>query len=198
MHRVDTVPSSSLADLLPRNVVVELALVAGYAAFIGIFAQISVSLPFTPVPITGQTFAVLLGAAALGPWRATLGSLIYLVLGIAGVPWFAGGSHGVEVVASASFGYLVGFVVASWLVGRCAKSGWDRKPHTTALAMAAGNLAIYGFGVSWLAFVTGSGAIKAMQLGLFPFVPGDVLKLILATALLPGAWMAVRRFSGLR
>ncbi|MDA8372757.1 MAG: biotin transporter BioY, partial [Actinomycetota bacterium] len=106
-----------LSDQLARTRLADAMLVIAYAGFIGLSAQISVHLPFTPVPITGQTLAVLLGASVLGTSRALMGSGLYLVAGLIGVPWFAGGSGGVSVASSPTFGYIVGFIAASALVG---------------------------------------------------------------------------------
>lgn len=184
-----------LADLVAGSVVREVILVVGYAAFIGLFAQISVHLSFTPVPITGQTFAVLIGASALGWARAGAGSLLYAIVGLAGVPWFAGGTGGVKIASSPSFGYIVGFIACSVLVGVLAKAGWDRKAVGTALAMVIGNVVIYAFGVAWLAASIHVSALKAISLGMTPFLAGDLVKLVLATALLPGAWYGISKLS---
>lgn len=178
----------TLADLLPASLVTDLALIAGFAVLIGVFAQFTIPLPFTPVPVSGQTFAVLLGAAALGTRRATLGSLLYLGLGLVGLPWFAGGSGGLHIAVDPTFGYLVGFIAASAMVGALAERGLDRSPWTMALVMVAGNLVIYAFGVSVLALSLHVGAAKALALGMVPFLPGDAIKLVLAVILLPGAW----------
>lgn len=178
----------TLADLLPASLVTDLTLIAGFAVLIGVFAQVTIPLPFTPVPISGQTFAVLLGAAALGTRRATLGSLLYLGLGLVGLPWFAGGSGGLHIAVDPTFGYLVGFIAASALVGTLAERGLDRSPWTMALVMVAGNVVIYAFGVGVLALSLHVGAVKALALGMVPFLPGDAIKLVLAVILLPGAW----------
>jgi len=178
----------TLADLLPASLVTDLALIAGFATLIGVFAQLTIPLPFTPVPISGQTFAVLIGAAALGTRRATLGSVLYLGLGLVGLPWFAGGAGGLRVAADPTFGYLLGFIAASALVGLLAERRLDRSPWTMALVMVAGNVVIYAFGVSVLALDLHVGIAKALALGVVPFLPGDALKLVLAVILLPGAW----------
>lgn len=179
--------SEVLADLVPGSLVRDLALVGAYAASIGILAQVAVPLGFTPVPITGQTLAVLLGAAALGTWRAGAGAALYLGLGMAGVPWFTWAAGGATV------GYIVGFIAAAVLVGWLAERGFDRHPVKTAGAMVAGNLVIYAFGVPWLATVTGMSASEAVAAGAVPFVLGDLVKIAIATALLPTAWALVRR-----
>lgn len=177
-----------LVDALPGAWVRDAALVVGYACFVGVTAQVAIPLPFTPVPITGQTFGVLLGGMALGWRRGLLGMLLYTVAGLVGVPWFAQGNHGLSMLAAPSFGYIIGFIAAGLVVGRLAESGLDRKPHLTLLVMACGNLLIYAFGLAWLMAVLHVGIGKAAQLGLLPFLLGDAIKALLAAGLLPGAW----------
>ena len=178
----------TLADLLPRHRVRTVALVVGFALLTALAAQISFPLPWTPVPVSGQTFAVLLAGAALG-WRAGGASqLLYLVLGAVGLPFYADGSSGWEVVAGSTGGYLVGFVAAAALVGRLAERGQDRALLTSVPAMLAGTAVIYLFGVTWLAHVLDISAATAVEKGLAPFVLGDAVKLAAAGALLPAAW----------
>lgn len=184
-----------LADFLPKSLIRDVALVAGYAAFIGLFAQISFHLPFTPVPFTGQTFAVLLGAATLGWSRAALGSSLYALAGVAGVPWFAGGTSGLHVAVGPDFGYILSYVVVSIVVGRLAQSGLDRKLIGTIMTMTLGSVLIYVVGVTWLAFSLHLNALKAISLGMLPFLPGDAFKLALAAFILPATWHAVNRLS---
>ena len=184
-----------LADYVDGSILRNVLLVVGYAAFIGLFAQISFHLPFTPVPLTGQTFAVLIGAASLGWARAGAGSLLYALAGLAGVPWFAGATGGVQVASSASCGYIIGFIVCSVLVGMLAKAGLDRSFIGTSLIMMLGNVVIYAFGVAWLASSIHVSLAKAVSLGMTPFLIGDLVKLLVAALLLPGAWMAVNRFA---
>jgi biotin transporter BioY len=182
-----------LADVLPGDRVRDAVLVAAYAAFTGLAAQIAVKLPFTPVPITGQTFAVLLGAAALGWRRALAGMVLYLALGLAPwVPWFAEGG-GADMVQAPSFGYIVGFVAAAALVGWLAERGWDRTPPRTVVTMVAGNLVIYAFGLPFLMATVGVDLATGLELGVTPFLAGDALKILLAAGLLPGAWALVGR-----
>lgn len=182
-----------LADLWVGSVVRDVALVVGYAAFIGLFAQISFHLPFTPVPFTGQTFAVLLGAATIGWSRAAIGSVIYAAAGVAGVPWFAGATSGWHVAAGPDFGYILSYVAVSILVGALAEKGLDRSFSGTAGIMAVGSLVIYAFGVTWLAFALNVSAMKALSLGMLPFLPGDAFKLVLAAVILPVTWRTVNK-----
>lgn len=183
-----------LADLVPGGLVRDVALVAGAAAFTGLAAQVAIPLPFTPIPISLQTFAVLLSAAALGPMRAGAAMLLYLAAGIGGVPWFAEQRSG---IGFPSFGYIVGFAIAAVVVGALARRGADRTLHGTAAMMVLGNLVIYAVGVPYLALSIGVDLPTAVGLGLTPFLVGDGLKILLATGLLPATWrLAGRSGSG--
>ncbi|MGH2418742.1 MAG: biotin transporter BioY [Candidatus Limnocylindria bacterium] len=174
-----------LADLVPGALVRDVALVLAAAALTGIAAQISVPLPFTPVPISLQTLTVLLAGAALGPMRGGMAMLLYLVAGMVGVPWFSEQRSGIDFP---SFGYIVGFVLAAVVVGALARRGADRTVVGTVGLMIAGNLLIYVLGVAWLASSLGVTLIRALELGAIPFLVGDGLKIALAAALLPAAW----------
>lgn len=174
-----------LADLLPGAAVRDGLLVVGAAAFVGLLAQISIHLSFTPVPITGQTLGVLLAGTALGWWRAGAALMLYAVAGVAGVPWFAGHSSG---YASASFGYIVGFVAAAVLCGYLAGRGADRSVLRSLPAMIAAEVVIYAFGLTWLAIDLHLGASATISEGLTPFLAGDAIKAAIAAGLLPAAW----------
>lgn len=166
-------------------------LVAGGAVLTALMAQVSFHLPFTPVPITLQTLAVLLTGAALGSRRGALAQVLYVLMGIVGLPVFAGGTAGAAQVLGASGGYLVGFVVAGYVSGLLAERGWDRRARSAWAAMLAGEVAVYGFGLVWLARYVGWSHV--VVLGLLPFVVGDLLKMLAASAVLPGAWTLVGR-----
>jgi biotin transport system substrate-specific component len=170
-------------------------LVALGAGVVAAAAQASLPLPFTPVPVTGQTFAVLLVGASLGAGRGTASLVLYVLVGIAGAPVYADGAHGWAVVSGATGGYLVGFVAAAAITGRLAERRWDRRFSSALAAMLTGNIVIYLVGLPWLAIVLDTGLERTLELGLYPFVPGDVLKLYLAGMLLPGAWRLVTRLS---
>jgi biotin transport system substrate-specific component len=174
-----------LADLVPGGAVRDVALVAGAAALTGLAAQVAIPLPFTPVPLSLQTFAVLLSAAALGPHRAAAAMLLYLAAGVGGIPWFAEQRAG---VGFPSFGYIVGFVLAAVVVGALARRGSDRSVPGSMATMVLGNLVIYAVGVPYLALAIGVDLFTAVALGALPFLVGDALKILLAGGLLPAAW----------
>lgn len=179
-----------LADLVPGALARDALLVAGGAALTGLLAQIAFPVPGSPVPVTGQTFGALVVGAALG-WRRGIASLaLYLLVGVMGVPWFAGHSAG---YASASFGYVIGFVVAAGVVGALAGRGGDRDPARTIGTMIVGNLVIYAFGLSWLMADLHIGLGKAVSIGLTNYLPGDAIKILLAAGVLPAAWRLARR-----
>jgi len=177
-----------LADLLPGTLVRDALLVLGAASLVGVLAQVSVHLSFTPVPVTGQTLGVLLAGTALGWKRGTVAMSIYAIAGLIGVPWFAGHVSG---YVGASFGYIIGFVLCAGLCGYLAERGADRTILKSVPAMLAGEVVMYGVGVLWLAFDLHVGAGKALALGLTPFLIGDAIKAALAAGLLPSAWRLV-------
>ncbi|MBI4758069.1 MAG: biotin transporter BioY [Chloroflexi bacterium] len=158
---------------------------------VALSARISVPLPFSPVPVTGQTFGVLLVGALLGSRRGALSLLAYLGEGALGLPVFAGGTGGLVRLAGPTGGYLVGFVAAAFLVGRLCERGWDQRLPTAGAAMLLGNAVIYLLGLPWLARFVGPD--KVLALGLLPFIPGDLLKITLAALALPGGWALAHR-----
>ncbi len=170
----------------------DLGLILAGSLFVAILAQISIPLPFSPVPITGQTFAVLLVGAALGSRRGLASMALYILEGALGLPFFAGGSGGVHILFGATAGYLAGFLAAAYLTSWLAEHGWDRRFRSSILIFIGGNLIIYVFGVAWLAIVLGS-LQKAVLAGLLPFLIGDALKLLGAALALPAAWRLVER-----
>lgn len=169
----------------------DLLWVAGGSILIAWGAQISVRLPFTPVPITGQTLAVLLVGFALGPWRGAASVGLYLLEGGLGLPFFAGPKMGWAAFAGPTGGYLLGFVLAAVLTGFLAERGWDRSFKKTLGGMWLGNVVIFACGVPWLARFVGWETVWLQ--GFWPFLPGDVLKSLLAACLLPMAWKVVQR-----
>jgi biotin transport system substrate-specific component len=180
--------------VFPRpRLLTDALLVLGGAAFVALAAQISVKLPFTPVPITGQTFAVVLVGASLGTIRGTASLLLYLALGVVGVPVYAHHDSGWDVITSASGGYIVGFVLAAAVTGTLAEHGWDKRFSSSIGAMLTGNVVIYLVGLPWLAVVLNTNLEKTLEYGLYPFIPGDTFKLYLAALALPAAWKIVPR-----
>ena len=228
-HRVlidALVPNTKVVGRI-NQLVVDIALVVGGVLLVAICAQIAVRIPTTTVPITGQTFGVLLAGGALGSRRGSLSMLAYMMVGIAGLPVFAPGSsplgegqnihfilpwsgnHG-AVWDMSSGGYIVGFIMAAYLVGFLAERGWDRRA-SVPLAMLLGNLSLYLPGLLWMAYligtdwihpvgrplgelIAGTGTLdKTLRGGLYPFITGDALKLLLAAMVLPGAWTLIDR-----
>ncbi len=188
MSSITSVSPRTLADVIPGGVARSVALVVGGAAFVGLTAQVVVPLPFSPVPLSLQTFSVLLVGAVHGSRRGVASMALYLLAGVAGVPWFSQQQSG---WAFASFGYVVGFVLAAYLVGRLAERGGDRTVLRTVGLMVLGNLAIYAVGVPGLMIIAGMGLAQALLLGVVPFLVGDALKIALAAGLLPATWKLV-------
>ena len=209
----------------------DLALMTGFAAFVAVFAQIQVRLPWTPVPITGQTLAVLLAGGALGAKRGMGSMTIYMLIGMIGIPVFTPtnsatvGAWDLHFVLPwvgnegalwqiTSGGYIVGFILAAGIVGYLSERKTDRGPWVHA-GMFIGNLAIYAPGLLWLGYliatdwtipgtefvlsevISGSGTLdKTLNGGLYPFIVGDMMKLMFAAVTLPAAWALVERFKG--
>jgi len=173
--------------------VYDTALIVAGSLLIAACAQIKVWLPFSPVPVTAQTFAVLLTGSALGCRRAILCTILYLAQGLAGLPVFAAGTAaGPAVLFGPTGGYLTGFIAAAAITGALAEKGWDRKFVTTIAAMIFGNLSIYAFGIAWLCILTGVGT-ETLRIGLYPFIVGDTFKIVLASALLPTVWKMLKK-----
>lgn len=190
----------TIADLVrpteKRNArIYDAALIAGGSLVIAGSAQIAVGLP---VPVTGQTFAVLMLAALLGSRRGVLCVLAYLAEGLMGLPVFSQGRAGPAMFFGPTGGFLLGFVPAAYVVGALAERGWDRRAITTMLAMVLGSVAMYACGLAWLSCLDNllgrplGGSVLAV--GLYPFLVGDVLKIVLATFLLPCGWKLIEYF----
>jgi len=166
----------------------DILLVFGFTLLTAISAKIKIEVG--PVPITGQTFAVLLSGALLGAKKGALSQVFYLLGGLAGIPWFARGG-GISYLMSPTFGYIIGFVLASFFVGFLCERGFDRKIETAILAMLVGNVLIYFPGLLWLArFV---GFEKVLLIGFYPFIVGDIIKLFLASLILPLSWKIIKK-----
>ena len=180
--------------VLPRSsLLVDALLALGGAAFIGLLAQISYQPDFTPVPYTGQTFGVLLVGAAYGARLGAASSSLYALLGIVGVPLYADHKHGWDVFKGATGGYLVGFILAAALTGWLAERGWDRRFATSVTMMLTGSVVIYACGAIWLHHYLHASWNTTLVDGVYYFIPGDLVKLYLAAAALPGAWKLVQR-----
>lgn len=174
--------SSALMNVL---LVVAASLVTAAAA------QLEIRLPWTPVPVTGQTFAVLMSGVVLGARRAFAAQCLYLLEGASGLPFFAGGAAGVLKLVGPTGGYLMAFPFAAAITGALAENAWDRKPATMFLTMLAGSAIIFALGLAQLSRWVPAGSLLAS--GLLPFIPGDIVKALLATAALPLAWRLVPR-----
>jgi biotin transport system substrate-specific component len=195
----------TLADVIPMpddrvaRIAREVALVGGFTVLTAVLAQLRFTLGFTPVPITGQTFAVLLAGTVLGWQRGLASQALYWAAGIV-VPfaWYADGTHGWQVAHGTTAGYLAGFVVAAAVVGYLAERGQDRSIVTSIPAMLAGTAVVYACGVLWLAYKlnvpVADGETNAIELGITPFLIGDALKLTAAGLVTPLAWQAVDRW----
>ena len=179
----------------PRSsALTNLALVLAASLVTAGCAQVEIRFPWTPVPLTGQTFAVLLSGAVLGARRAFLAQLLYLAEGAAGLPFFAGGAAGVAKLLGPTGGYLIAFPFAAAATGLLAEREWDRRPFPMFVAMLAGSTIIFALGLAQLSrFVPGEALLAA---GLLPFVPGDLLKSGLAAGLFPALWKLVSRLEG--
>lgn len=185
----------TLADhVVPRSLVTDLALVAGGAALTGLLAQVAI--PLWPVPITGQTLAVLLVGSALGASRGALAMLAYALVGVAGVPWFSDQQGGLTYLLGSTGGYIVGFILAAALTGWLAQRQWDRRFLQAAVTFLVGSGTVFLIGLPWLALGTGADLQQTLAWGLWPFIPGGIVKALIAAALIPVLWRGVRRLDG--
>lgn len=188
MSSISSVSPRTLADVIPGGLVRNVALVLGGAVFVGVTAQVSIPLSFTPVPLSLQTFSVLLTVAVLGSTRGLISMAVYALAGMAGVPWFAAHHSGWSF---ASFGYVLGFMLAALVVGHLAARGADRTPLRAVGLLVLGNLAIYAVGVPGLMLFAHLSLPSALALGVVPFLIGDAIKIAVAAALLPATWKLV-------
>lgn len=180
------------AVLAPLDWTRSAALVVAFSLLTALAAQVVIPLPWTPVPLTGQTFAVLLAGALLGSRLGALAMVLYLFEGALGLPFFRGGAGGAAHLSGATAGYLLAFPAAAFVTGHLAERGWDRRFVTAAAAMALGSFVILAGGWAWLTLFFRS-AGEAFRLGVAPFLPGDVIKIALAAAALPAGWKLLRR-----
>ena len=185
-----------LADYWSRSAAADVITVFAATGLTALAAQISIPIPGTPVPVTGQTFAVLLAAAAIGPVRGALAQVLYVGLALLGMPVLADHKSGASVVFGATGGYLVGFIIASVVVGLLARRGMSRTPVAVFISYVAGSAVIYFTGVLWLAHSLSLSIGTAISAGMTPFLVGDLLKALLAAGLLPLAWKGVSALRG--
>jgi biotin transport system substrate-specific component len=180
--------------------VYDVCLITAGSVLIALSARLAFWMPFSAIPVTGQTFAVLMLGALFGAKRGGLCVLVYLAEGAAGLPVGAGGMGGVIWLLGPTGGYLFGFIAAAVLVGYLAERGWDRKVWTTVVAMLVGNICIYFFGLLWLTILTVTGRVQTaisdlFRVGVYPFIAGDVVKTVLAALLLPSGWKVLSLFN---
>ena len=182
-----------LADLVPAVRARNAVLVALGVLFTALLAQVSIPVPGSPVPITGQTLAVVLTAASLGPVRGVAVQAFYILAALVGLPFYSEASGGVDVVFGATGGYVIGFIPAAYLIGMAARRGMDRQPLKAAPLFVAGQAVIFAVGVPWLAISTGMSAGQALAAGFTPFVLGGLVKAVVGAGALAGAWQLTRR-----
>jgi biotin transport system substrate-specific component len=187
--KAETLTSAVLA---PLDWARGLALVSAFSLLTALSAQVAIPLPWTPVPLTGQTFAVLLTGALLGSRLGALAMVAYLIEGASGLPFFAAGGSGLQrLLFSPTSGYLLSYPAAAFVVGLLAERGWDRRFTTAAVAMAAGSIVILLGGWAWLSRFFGMAG--AWVAGVAPFLVGDCIKIALAAAVLPSGWALLKR-----
>ena len=179
------------AALTPFDVVRQVGLVIGFSLLTALSAQIVI--PIGPVPITGQTFAVLLAGALLGSRLGAMALIAYLIEGASGLPFFAGGAAGIAHLMGQSGGYLIAFPAAAFITGAFAEQGWDRKYLSAVVAMAVGSVVIILCGCLWFSFLTRTSPVVAFQINDMKFIPGDIIKILLAAAVLPTGWKVLKR-----
>lgn len=186
------VQTATLYDVIkPSSRLMEVPLLLGFNLVLVACASLSFNLPFSPVPVTAQTFGVLLVAMVLGRVRGTAVVLAYLAEGALGLPVFAGGKAGIAALVGPTGGYLVGFLAAAYLVGSLSDRGWDRGFGRSVAAMTLGTILIFLCGLTQLALYTPDSAILAM--GLYPFIPGALIKIGVAAVILPSIWRFLKR-----
>jgi len=188
---------ATLADaILPRHLIADIAMIAGGASATGLAAQVVI--PLWPVPITGQTLAVLVVAASLGALRASLSMGLYIAAGILGVPWFSDGSYGLTAAIGPTGGYLIGFILAAAITGWLAERHWDRRALKAAVAFSAGSAAVFAVGLPWLGISLHLNLQQTLEAGLYPFIAGGAIKALVAAGLIRASWALVDRAAARR
>lgn len=192
MTAVAPAPRLVLADrVFARSVGLDVVLVVAGAALTAVLAQLRIETQ--PVPITGQTLAVLLVGASLGAKRGAISMTLYALVGMAGLPVFSDYSGGVNVVFGATGGYIIGFVVAAAIVGWLSERSWDRQVWKALATFLGGTVVTFAVGLPWLAAVLGLDLQQTLEAGLYPFIIGGALKALIAAGLLPLAWWGADR-----
>ncbi len=177
--------------LAPLDFVRQVGLVIGFSLLTALAAQVVI--PIGPIPITGQTFAVLLTGALLGSRLGAMAMIVYLIEGASGLPFFSGGHAGLLHLMGPTGGYLIAFPAAAFITGAFAEHGWDRKFLTAAAAMAIGSLVIMLSGWMWFSLVMRTSPALTFFVSVLKFIPGDIIKICLAAAVLPSGWKLVKR-----
>ena len=191
MHSYNEADTLLGAALAPLDWTRSVSLVFVFSLLTALAAQIVI--PVGPVPITAQTFAVLLTGALLGSRLGAMAMIVYLIEGASGLPFFYGGHGGITHLLGPTGGYLVAFPAAAFITGAFAENGWDKRFLTAVAAMAAGSLIIMAAGWAWFSFVTHTAPGAAFKLTVAPFLIGDVIKILLAAAVLPSGWALLKR-----
>lgn len=185
-------PRLVLVDrVFPRTLALDVVLVVAGAALTALLAQVAV--PLYPVPITGQTLAVLLVGASLGAARGALSLALYAVLGIVGLPVFSDFAGGPDVILGPTGGYILGFIASAALVGWLSERAWERQVLKALATFAAGTLVVFAIGLPWLSISLGLDLLQTLNAGLFPFLIGGAIKALIAAGLLPLAWWGAER-----
>ena len=179
------------AALAPFDIVRQVGLVIGFSLLMALSAQVVI--PIGSVPITGQTFVVLLAGALLGSRLGAMAMIAYLIEGASGLPFFAGGAAGIAHLMGPSGGYLIAFPAAAFITGAFAEQEWDRKYLSAVAAMAVGSVVIISCGCLWFSFLTRTSPLVAFQINDVKFIPGDIIKILLAAAVLPTGWKLLKR-----
>jgi biotin transport system substrate-specific component len=186
--KADTLMEAALA---PLDSIRSAGLVIVFSLFIAACAQFTIYIG--PIPITGQTFAVLLTGMLLGSRLGAAAVIAYLIEGAIGLPFFAGGGAGLVRFLGPTAGYLVAFPAAAFIVGAFAEHGWDKRYHTAVAAMAIGSVIIFLGGWAWFAILTNTAPVAAFKLAVLPFLLGDVIKIALGAAVLPTGWALLKK-----
>ena len=195
MTQLSEVSTLKSAFIARSTAVTQLSLVLGGTIFLSVMAQIAFPIPGSPVPVTGQTLGVLLLGTAYGAGLGFSTMAFYLLIGILGAPVFASGSHGLERVIGATGGYLVGMLFASLVLGALAGRKWDQKIRTVIPTMIIGSTIVFTFGLIWLQQFSGQSWSWTLEKGLLPFLPGEILKIAIASTALPTLWRFISKRS---